>query len=209
MPLNLILMAKIVPFDQFEHSPAVIMEDLPHEIEIEDMTHGQHGENNHFQIINPHVTAVAEEVKGWKKLFFELDPFAEEQYVRDVTKFTHSNITFGVLFRMLVLAYWIYTIVEYFQSKDSTAYSQRPTAEMDPINITLTLQCNSKWGCYNWTTVSAAPHPWTNPAFFNNWKPITVSGQYNGVGKSLCGASNFKVEVRAPYAAEKITFQVH
>lgn len=147
---------------------------------------------------------IGPQVWGWRRPFFFGDPFLAEQYVRDSRGFNDINLFFGIMFRLAVFAYIIYILIEYSQAKPSTAFSLTPTMNMAPIQITLSLDCNSKWGCYNWTT--AAAHTWANPATYNMWSPVVVTGYYNYVNKAYCPEQNFNTTVRSAFAQANVTF---
>lgn len=162
------------------------------------------GENNPpvtaTKISDENMKAIRDEllgpmVMGWRRLFYFSDAFCVEQYVRDTRFFNDYNIFFNVVFRSCVLAFWIVFTIAYFNAKSSTSYTMSPMTSMSPINITISLECLSEYGCFISNTT-------TNDIV----SPITLQGFYNKVDKNYCPYENFNKTVTAPYASQSLTF---
>mmetsp|Transcript_6628 Transcript_6628/g.11113 ORF Transcript_6628/g.11113 Transcript_6628/m.11113 type:complete len:355 (+) Transcript_6628:102-1166(+) len=147
---------------------------------------------------------VAVKLEGWKKAFYQdWDPFKDEQYVRNAAKFSEANISFGLLFYCALILFWAYITYDYVTAKPSTTYNIKPSQDMDPVTINLSLKCTSNWGCYNWTDTSTDP-----PLMEDSWEPIRLVGTYDYVNTKHCPYTNFEEEVRSPFAASNLTFTV-
>ena len=150
---------------------------------------------------------IGPDITGWRNIFYVNDPFLAEQYIRDSRGFNNFNIFYGILFKIIIVVYVVYIIMEYLKAQPTTTFSLSPTINMKPLNITISTSCSSKWGCYNWTATTAQRN-WANPANYHQWKPITVEGYYNFADSSNCNQKNFRRTVRSAYAQANISFVV-
>ena len=53
-----------------------------------------------------------------------------------------------------------------------------PAVTMAPIELNVSIACNSAWGCYNWTTPTSGC-AWLNPTCFDHWSPINITGTHS------------------------------
>ena len=75
-----------------------------------------------------------------------------------------------------------------------TTYSMAPAVTMAPIGnllsylfiyllthaltleLNISIACNSKWGCYNWTASSWGSCTWKDPNCYDMWTPVNITG---------------------------------
>lgn len=154
----------------------------------------------HYDIYGPQVI-------GWKKHFYKHDIFSTRRAVVNSEGFNNISVLLNIVFRMSVVAYFIYATLIYLGPNNaSVKYSLQPSYDMNPIAIKITTSCNSNWGCYNWTNLPVAS--WTNSSLYKDWDGILVTSTYTNVNKKYCKSSNSSTWIRTSKSISAMEYEV-
>jgi len=142
---------------------------------------------------------------GVKNFFYETDVFYVERVLKHTRNFDNSTIVYNILYRLIIIAFLVYATIQYVYTKPVTTYSMAPAVTMAPIDLNISIACNSKWGCYNWTESSVGSCTWKDPNCYDMWTPVNITGVYDNVASSYCkDVPNFSEEVRSEFAQHVI-----
>lgn len=135
---------------------------------------------------------------GWKQLFYQIDPFANDQLIRAPKLYDDINPIFGGIYASLVVLFGIYILIGYLNQKPVETNSLVLASDLPPLYLNISLACSAPFHCGNWSFHSSEPvgHKWkldTPILISSSWIDVDTSSPcYN---TSSTQSLNFKSSV--------------